>query len=271
MKTQTVKTVKTAKITVKSEVTEIVTTKVKRERKPKTKNTNGFIIYDGKSQFDGSDIIVIVTNSREAKLVKKIGLSYQTWIIKKNIHPLDAMRSRQDLGVCWNCPFKNVFNEDTQTLQGVCYVNLSGLSSVYASYVAGQYNTEENYSLGLNARIGSYGDPAAVPIEVWERLLSQVPSSTGYTRQWKNPKYAAYKAFCMASCHNMTEYQQAVDMGWKAYIVRGEGEDLPQGAIECPQPSDPVRIHCHSCGLCDAKTGSVAAIVHGGGKKYYNN
>ena len=33
-------------------------------------------------------------------------------------------------------------------------------------------------------RLGSYGDPAAVPIEIWDNLCSVAANYTGYTHQW---------------------------------------------------------------------------------------
>jgi hypothetical protein len=47
-------------------------------------------------------------------------------------------------------------------------------------------------------RIGSYGDPAAVPTWVWKDLASDVKVMTGYTHQWKRFDQAL-KLLMMAS------------------------------------------------------------------------
>jgi len=125
-----------------------------------------------------------------------------------------------------------------------------------------------NYSLGLSARIGSYGDPTAVPIAIWKELMINVPFVTGYTRQWKNPKFQEFKSFCQASCHNEVEYHQAIALGWKAFVVRAEGTPVPMGAIQCPAVANPYMTTCASCKMCNGNTTSISVEAHGAGKKY---
>lgn len=38
---------------------------------------------------------------------------------------------------------------------------------------------------GLPVRLGTYGDPAAVPTVVWQTVLAQSAMHTGYTHQWR--------------------------------------------------------------------------------------
>jgi hypothetical protein len=39
---------------------------------------------------------------------------------------------------------------------------------------------------GRLVRLGSYGDPAAVPVWVWQAVMKQADGGTGYTHQWKD-------------------------------------------------------------------------------------
>ena len=75
---------------------------------------------------------------------------------------------------------------------------IEGIISVYHAVKMGSYQRIEPTAIseqirhravqrGVPAalRIGSYGDPAAVPTWVWKDLASDVKVMTGYTHQWK--------------------------------------------------------------------------------------
>ena len=255
---------KSAKIKI-STVVKIVTTvtnkRVKRAKNPLL--ANGFIIYSGPSMFDGKPIVVIVTGSRTPTSNPKTGLMLQTWILRSDLHPMEALRNASDVSVCGNCPLRPKGKNGSKR---ACYVPIMGVNSIWEEYVFGNYGTVPNYSLGLSARIGSYGDPTAVPIAVWKELMTNVPFGTGYTRQWNNPKFQEFKTFCQASCHNEVEYQQAIALGWKAYVVRAEGSPVPIGAVQCP--AVPYVTTCATCKMCNGNTTSISVEAHGNGKKY---
>lgn len=255
MRTTTVTTVKI-----------VTTVKVKRVKKVKNPlYSNGFVIYDGLSMLDGKPIVVIVTGSRNPTKNPKTGAMLQTWIMRSDIHPVEALHNGSDVSVCGNCPLRPKGKDGTKR---ACYVNAIGLSVIYGQYKAGSYGSIPNYSLGLSARIGSYGDPSSVPIGVWRELMENVPFSTGYTRQWNNPKFQEFKKFCQASCHNLAEYQHAIALGWNAFIVRAIGDPVPMGSIQCPQVADPYIVTCASCKMCNGNTTSISVEVHGIGKQH---
>lgn len=255
MKSAKIKIATTVKI-----VTTVTTKRTKRAKNPKF--SNGFVIYEGSSMFDGQPIVVIVTGSRTPSSNPKTGLMLQTWIVRSDIHPMEALKSGDDFSICYNCDYR----PDKDGKNRACYVFMPAVNNIWQEYKLGNYGTVPNYSLGLSARIGSYGDPTAVPIEVWENLIKEVPFVTGYSYQWKNPKFQGFKRFCQASCHNEVEYQQAIALGWKAYVVRPIGAPVPMGAVQCP--AKPYETTCASCKMCNGNTVSISAEAHGAGKKY---
>jgi len=258
---------KAAKVTTTITTIKVTTTvKIKRTKSAKDPGFgNGFVIYEGSSMFDGKPIVVIVTGSRNPSSNIKTGAMLQTWVMRSDMNPIEALRNGSDISACYNCPYRPKGENGTER---ACYVNPIGLNAVYKQYASGAYGTVPNYSLGLSARIGSYGDPAAVPIAVWKELMTNVPFVTGYTRQWKNPKFQEFKKFCQASCHNEVEYQQAIALGWNAFVVRVKGSPVPMGAIQCPAVANPYITTCATCKMCNGNTTSISVEAHGNGKKY---
>ena len=60
----------------------------------------GFIFYRGASPIDGAPIVAVATlksaNSKTGDMV-------QTWILREDISPLDAIGSGEDASICGNC------------------------------------------------------------------------------------------------------------------------------------------------------------------------
>ena len=137
----------------------------------KTKKPIGIVLWKGKSLLDGKRIMVIATGiwGRGSKN-KKTGDMIQTYIIRRDIHPMLARRMGMDFSICGDCKHRE---------QSTCYVNLChGPIGVFNALVDGSYMPWEDRDLELFKdrfiRIGSYGDPAAVPYEVWENICDVV-------------------------------------------------------------------------------------------------
>jgi hypothetical protein len=133
-----------------------------RKRQPLPK-INGVVLYDGPSMLDGKPIVVVATlNSANAKT----GNMVQTWIIRSDVHPLDALDTGGDYSICGTCPHR----------KRTCYVNVSQApSAVYRTYKAGKYPTFDatlhaGLFMGRKVRLGAYGDPAAAPFEVMQQV-----------------------------------------------------------------------------------------------------
>jgi pyruvate dehydrogenase E1 component len=118
-------------------------------------------------------------------------------------------------------------------------------------------------------RLGTYGDPAAVPVYVWETLLAGADSHTGYTHQWKNGKADHVKQWCMASVDTPKEAALAKMEGWRYFRVRvADGSPEFSHEMKCPASAEMnKRLTCDTCMACsggtDSKKASVTIIVHG--------
>ena len=137
------------------------------------------IIYKGPSLIDQKPIIVIATYSNRNK---KTGHVVQTYILCENINPLEASKTGADYSICGNCPMRGEVTTDPKlkiAKNRECYVILGqGPLIVYKHYKRGGYpigKQADIVSMGAGnfVRVGTYGDPAAVPIEVWQNLPLQ--------------------------------------------------------------------------------------------------
>ena len=183
------------------------------------------IIWEGNSQLDGTPIVAIMTGFKKSSKNSKTGKMPQIWIIRADIHPVEAMRNGQDSSICGACPHRpKVLGEKALSKKSrSCYVNAMPIGNVYRTYARGGYNKvslEEmsNNLAGRHVRLGAYGDPAAVPIEVWEQLLKNC-ESTGYTHQWKDCD-KSYAKYCMASCDTPLDVVKATRMGYRTFFVQ---------------------------------------------------
>ncbi len=212
----------------------------------------GIVLWQGKSLLDGERIMLIATGiygkqSKNAKTGKMI----QTYILRRDMHPMLARRMGRDFSICGDCMHRE---------QSTCYVNLChGPIAIFHAWLDGRYKNYEDSDLELfrdrSIRLGSYGDPAAVPLEVWTDLCSTAKVWTGYTHQWKTCDQGL-KDYCMASVDSIkgfnVEYEKAQSMGWRTFRIR-ESEDNPIGENEfvCPASKENGKTTtCEECGLC---------------------
>ena len=63
----------------------------------------GYVLHEGPSPFDGQPIVSIATLHSNNR---KTGDMVQTWILPRDLHPLDAVKAGQDSCICGNCPHR---------------------------------------------------------------------------------------------------------------------------------------------------------------------
>jgi hypothetical protein len=232
-----------------------------------TKKTSGYIIYRGASLLDGKPIVVVAITGKSAN--SKTGDMVQTYIMADNgLSPVESARNLDDVSVCGDCKHR-------RGLGGSCYVNLGqGARSVMDGVMRGIYELSDGYNvttavLGRKVRLGTYGDPAAVPAFVWEELTRCASGHTGYTHQWASGKADHVKQWCMASADTHKEMRLAKLDGWRTFRVRGANDGLEFGhEMICPASAEAnKRLTCATCMACsggiDSKKASVTIIVHG--------
>jgi len=85
---------------------------------------NGMVIYRGPSQIDGAPIIAIATGlAKGSRNAKTGGGLIQTWIIREDVSPADAVHSGADASVCGACPHRGEI-VDRRNKGRSCYVNV---------------------------------------------------------------------------------------------------------------------------------------------------
>jgi hypothetical protein len=253
------------------------------------KNPTGYLLYEGPSAMDPSVPIAVIANCITSRSDnEKTGDMAQSFIIRTDMKPNIATKTKQDYAVCGCCPYAG---------NNGCYVSIKMVCSVYAAYKRGSYVTATPEAVGsiVAARVrrgllsgfrcGSYGDPAAAPFEVWEPVVSAVRAAggrtSGYTHQWSE-RYAyagrtadpRFRSLLMASAHGPVDELLARADGWRSFTVFEELEELERsGLAMCPASKEAGYLKtCGSCGKQSACNGrkdlddrrsSMAIVVHG--------
>jgi hypothetical protein len=231
----------------------------------------GIILYQGASMLDGSPIVAIATKITRKSKNAKTGYMVQTFIIRSDIDPVKALRAGLDASVCGFCIHRPY-------LGGACYVQVArSVLSVYMAYKRGRYaqpgiDYDPRILPELFAdrvfRLGSYGDPTAVPFQIWRAATLRVKAKAGYSHQWRDPRFAAFKLLCMASADTARDHEDAIAVGWRPFRVRSEAEPMLPGEVRCPASKEAgYRTNCASCRACggtEAKAkASITIIAHG--------
>jgi hypothetical protein len=228
----------------------------------------GHIIYRGPSMLDGSPIVAVaIHGSTNAKT----GDMLQTYILSDVESPTDAARTGRDTAVCGDCKHR-------PANAGTCYVVLfRGPLMVWKTLQRGGYPAASDVSsIGRHrvVRLGTYGDPMAVPANVWQALVRNAVGHSGYTHQWANPAIPAAQrkaitSLCMASADTEREAAQARAGGLRYFRIRAS-TDAPLHAREfvCPASAEAgKRKTCFECQACDGTTragqASPVIVVHG--------
>lgn len=230
----------------------------------KAKLSNGYILFEGKSNINGGNIIGVIT-VKTANV--KTGQMAQLWILNADLNPVKASQSKKDSAVCGSCPLR-------QSLGGACYVNLGQApNAVYKAYKKGNYPTlaKKDYNIlsGLQIRFGAYGDPFALPIDILAKLKAVAVNNTSYTHQWKEGN-EILKSVSMASVDTIDEQKEAVLKGWRTFRVATDESPILPNEIVCPNITSGVS--CADCGLCSGasmKAKNIIIPVHGTNKKKF--
>jgi len=222
----------------------------------------GIVIYDGPSLIDGHPIIAIATGWRRSGN-PKTGPMIQTWIIRKDVNPCEAYTTGQDKSICGDCKHRK---------WGTCYVNTyQAPLNIYKAYHRGKYTklSLENihWFKGYNLRIGSYGDPVAIPFELWESLRKVAEGHSSYTHQWRTCDQR-FKQICMASVDTEKEREKAKKMGWRTFRIRLKDDGLSKNEFACPASKEGGhKLVCDSCLLCNGSVTtakkSPVIVAHG--------
>src|SRR5579859_3633412 len=211
----------------------------------------GFVFYRGPSMLDGKPIVAILTGLANNSSNAKTGALLQTWILREDVNPIDAVRSGDDVSICGDCKHRGHNGQKRS-----CYVRLdTAPNNVWKSYQRGIYpelqigECRELIRQGAKIRGGSYGDPAAVPFWAWYALLDGFESGTAYTHQWRH--FPELATFCMASVDTSEERAAARLLGFRTFRVRKAHESVEDYEIICPASEEAGhKTNCLACRAC---------------------
>lgn len=196
----------------------------------------------------------------------------QTWILRDNGKVPHQNLGKADVSICGDCIHRC----------GTCYVNTAQApTQVYKAYKRGSYEKFDLQNFrhikaftGRMLRIGSYGDGAAVPYSVWQDLVPFVSNWTGYTHQWRNRKFNAFRFLCMASVETEEQAKEANKLGFRTFRVKSSWQPKMINELVCPASVEAGHkktcIECKACrGYQPGKPGvpNVVIDVHGFGWK----
>lgn len=231
---------------------------------------NGVILYRGPSRIDGAPIVVVATGLRSRSENSKTGGMVQTWILRDDMAPLDALKSGADASICGGCRHRPDRNGKRS-----CYVNVGQApTSVYRALQRGRYPAPPASSFpalfaGRVVRLGAYGDPAAVPLAVWQLVTRDAAGHTGYTHQWKSARLRDVTALCQASVDTPAEADKADALRLAYFRVKAAHESARPGEVVCPASAEAGKVTtCAECRMCDGTDKRIVINAHGSGAVY---
>lgn len=248
---------------------------MKKQPKPKSS-----IIYNGPSLIDGSPIVCIaIIGSKNSKTGEGM---IQTHIIRADVNPLEASKTGKDYAICGDCIHRGQPTDNPVKKTAInrsCYVNIGqGPNVVYKAFKRDKYPTATPEDItrigsGATVRMGSYGDPSAVPEHIWTLLLKEASAHTGYTHQHKTNTPKAYTR-SMYSADSVQDAKNAHSKGYRTFRVipvnqwkeHGKTALMSNEAL-CPASKEAgYKSTCQQCKLCSGSTlkaKSIAIVAHG--------
>lgn len=233
------------------------------------KNFLGYIAYEGPSMIDGAPIVVIINRIDQDSENEKTGALVQTFILRSDVAPTDALKTGQDESICGQCAHRPYLIATGQSDEPPCYVNVGrSVLSVFNAYKRGRYTYADNATIARAlarkiVRLGTYGDPAAAPVRMWEQITRYAAGRRGYTHQWDRPGFdaQAWGRLVMASADSIDEAAKANLLGMRVFRV-SVGVDKQAGEVTCPASAEGGRkATCAKCSLCSGTSVQARDVV----------
>lgn len=246
----------------------------------------GIVLWRGPSAIgNGADVIALATFRSDNR---KIGNMAQIWILPASESSLSALQHGRNSAVCGWCelqgrPVRNAQTGRVKMVDRVCYVNVGQApGQLWRKLRAGGYpeasahRNDLDLFCGRDVRLGAYGDPAALPIELLESIVDRAANWTGYSHSlFDVARTDAQRAeslarLLMCSTHNSAQTVEARRRGWRYFAaIPSDRLDSPGSlsiiadSVECPAYTHGVQ--CADCTLCKGtslKARSVHVIAH---------
>jgi len=227
----------------------------------------GYIAYEGPSEIDGSPIVVIVNKIDADSKNEKTGAIVQTFIIRSDVNPVEALQTGADESICGDCEHRPVLARKSGKVP--CYVQVAkSVLAVYNAYKRGRYVKADPATIakalqGKIVRLGTYGDPFAAPVTMWNQIIRFAAGHRGYTHQWARADFdaQAWAPLVMASADTIDQAAHANLLGMRVFRV-SIGVDKQAGEAVCPASAEGLRKStCAKCTLCSGTSIQARDVV----------
>lgn len=224
-----------------------------------------YLLYEGPSLLDGKPIFMALTGTETPSQNPKTGPMLQTWIMRSDLNPLDALRLNADVSVCGQCPLRG-----DEGRGRACYVTVARAPNQVFKSRHTLKPLKKHVFRNRAVRLGAYGDPAAIPTNIIADIHKRAAMVTGYTHQWRtcDPEL---KRYMMASCDSVEDYEVAKELGWATFRIKQATDTKLRGEIICPAATESGKaMTCYNCGLCKGgDTKDVVINIHGMGMRNF--
>ena len=196
----------------------------------------------------------------------------QTFIIRSDINPAEALKTGDDRSVCGDCPKRPLTFKARSAGDKPCYVDVGkSVAAVYRCYTKGNYpratpaEAAELFA-GRELRLGAYGNPSAAPFDLWQTIAAKTSGRTGYIHNWRSTD-SRWPCLVMASVETVSEALEARKLGYRLFRARLASEPLLEREVSCPASKEAgFKTTCHRCLACGGHSAKakvdIAIIVH---------
>lgn len=230
------------------------------------RKANGAILFEGPSAIDGAPIVVIATGLNDKSDNLKTGAMVQTWVMRSDVSPRDALKSGADRSVCGDCRLRPANKAKLAKGEKGCYVKVwQAPRAVWACYKRDGYprvSPDEAAELmeGKKVRLGSYGNPSAAPRSIWKTATDKCVGRTGYIHNWRTAD-PAWSELIMASVESVPEGLEARKLGYRLFRVSKDHDKL-KGEVTCPASKEAgFKTTCASCLACGGTSSKARADI----------
>jgi hypothetical protein len=233
-------------------------------------------VWTGASRIEGSPLVVLVTGLKESKNTKT-GNMCQSYILRSDMDPLQALRTGSDTAMCGACVHKAKSYDGTTWSERSCYVRVDTAPlGIYRAWDRGNVPAVTLSELSeltrdRMVRLGTYGDPAAVPLAVWDAYCRYAAGWTAYTHQAANKRLRDVLKYCQISADSEGDSLAARGAGIGSFRVLAHGESALPFEMVCPASEEAGRVAtCATCKACSGLDGANVVInSHGIGKGHH--
>jgi hypothetical protein len=114
--------------------------------------------------------------------------------------------------------------------------------------------------------LGSYGNPSAAPLAMWQAVTAEASGRTGYIHNWRDAD-PTWSQLVMASAESPADAAEAHARGYRTFRVRAAMEALQAREIACPASKEAgFKTNCASCLACGGHSAkarvNIAIVMH---------